>query len=87
DPYENLLDEVDQLLGEIKDEDDAGSNVRTSGGASRKEPSDLDGALLEDDNTKDALSMATIKQHTKKEMDFQIDDDDDDDDLARLFKD
>ncbi|KAJ1800709.1 GTPase activating protein (GAP) [Coemansia sp. RSA 2399] len=89
DPYENLLDEVDQLLGEIKDEDDTGSNVRTSGGASRKEPSDLDGDLLEDDDAKDALSKATTttKQHSKREMDFQIDDDDDDDDLARLLKD
>ncbi|KAJ1667681.1 GTPase activating protein (GAP) [Coemansia sp. RSA 1813] len=85
DPYENLLDEVDQLLGEIKDDDDTSNNVRTSGAVLRTEPSDLDGDLLEDDDVKDALSKS--KSRDKKEMDFQIDDDDDDDDLAHLLKD
>ncbi|KAJ2529845.1 hypothetical protein EV175_007342, partial [Coemansia sp. RSA 1933] len=88
DPYENLLDEVDQLLGEIKDDDDTagGANARTSN-VSRKEPTGLDDDLLEDDDVKDALAKAHKKKGNKKEMDFQIDDDDDDDDgLAHILK-
>ncbi|KAJ1814360.1 hypothetical protein LPJ56_004877, partial [Coemansia sp. RSA 2599] len=75
DPYENLLDEVDELLGEIKDDDEAG--------AISQPISELASPVA-------GSSKKTVQRKAANDLDFEIDDDDDDDDdddLTRLLKD
>ncbi|KAJ2235334.1 GTPase activating protein (GAP) [Coemansia sp. RSA 485] len=71
DPYENLLDEVDELLGEIKDDDEAGGAISQPG--SEPQPPAVGPSRA-------AASKAA------NDLDFQIDDDDDDDDLTHLLR-
>ncbi|KAJ2220097.1 hypothetical protein IWW45_009176, partial [Coemansia sp. RSA 485] len=71
DPYENLLDEVDELLGEIKDDDEGG------GAISRPVSGPQSPAV---GPSRPSASKAA------NDLDFQIDDDDDDDDLTHLLR-
>ncbi|KAJ2808968.1 GTPase activating protein (GAP) [Coemansia guatemalensis] len=72
DPYENLLDEVDQLLGEMKDDDDP---AHTAAAPASNQSSDLPA-----DDSKPSTS-------TRRRSDLNLQMDDDDEDLARLLKD
>ncbi|KAJ2804079.1 GTPase activating protein (GAP), partial [Coemansia furcata] len=76
DPYENLLDEVDQLLGEIKDDDDSGTNVAKPvvATATTDLVSDID----------DVSDFEASGDTTKLDLDL---DDDSDDDLSHLLTD
>ncbi|KAJ2342727.1 hypothetical protein GGH91_003431 [Coemansia sp. RSA 2671] len=64
DPYENLLDEVDQLLGEIKDDDEPAAIAGLddgdfdAGAARGKAELDLD---LDDDSDDDLAHLLTDK--------------------------
>ncbi|KAJ1893657.1 GTPase activating protein (GAP) [Kickxella alabastrina] len=71
DPYENLLDEVDELLGDINDDDDTGFAPLT--GSNSSEPF----------TTKPSRNS---QSKDLNDLDFQIDDDDDDD-LTHLLRD
>ncbi|KAJ2834987.1 hypothetical protein FBU31_001709 [Coemansia sp. 'formosensis'] len=76
DPYENLLDEVDQLLGEIKDDDDSGTNAAMPvvATATADLVSDID----------DVSDFEAGGDTTKLDLDL---DDDSDDDLSHLLTD
>ncbi|KAJ1733010.1 GTPase activating protein (GAP) [Coemansia sp. Benny D160-2] len=82
DPYEDLLNEVDQLLGEIKDDDDAKPN-----GAAAAKGAGVGSSFSAAASSGSGGSKNPPSGPRTKEMDFQIDDDDDDDDLAHLLKD
>ncbi|KAJ2444164.1 hypothetical protein GGF42_006395 [Coemansia sp. RSA 2424] len=80
DPYENLLDEVDQLLGEIKDDDDASiSTVKPTATAIASDIDDI--SDFEAD-----IAHGSSSGNTKPDLDLRIDDDDDSD-IAQLLKD
>ncbi|KAJ1846938.1 GTPase activating protein (GAP) [Coemansia sp. RSA 2703] len=71
DPYENLLDEVDELLGEINDDDD---------------PSALSAPISElASPADDAKSAKKASLKALNDLDFEIDDDDDE--LNQLLRD
>ncbi|KAJ2822927.1 hypothetical protein IWW50_004006, partial [Coemansia erecta] len=85
DPYENLLDEVDQLLDEITDGEAANPDAANPQHASL-EDTDLD-AVLSPTDISGSQGVESKSQH--KDLDFHVDDDDDDDDddLTQLLKD
>ncbi|KAJ2081273.1 GTPase activating protein (GAP) [Coemansia sp. RSA 988] len=72
DPYENLLDEVDQLLGEMKDDDDPPHSAAVP--TSSKSP---------DLPAMDSKPPTSTKRHS----DLNLHMDDDDEDLAQLLRD
>ncbi|ORX71558.1 TBC-domain-containing protein [Linderina pennispora] len=82
DPYENLLDEVDELLGQINEEDDDhGAETDNAGDLKRS----LDAGDRHAAGHADAGNNATAKDLS--DMDFNIvEDDDDDDEIANLLK-
>ncbi|KAJ1730114.1 hypothetical protein LPJ61_003192, partial [Coemansia biformis] len=87
DPYENLLDEVDQLLGEIKDDDD----VAPAGPAGARRPPSSRRDVDTSDGEQDTPLMRSSKQQRasgpgREDLELQLDNEDDDD-LARLLND
>ncbi|KAJ2390416.1 GTPase activating protein (GAP) [Coemansia sp. RSA 2611] len=77
DPYENLLDEVDQLLDEITDGDTTAAAATTT---SKTQLAEID------DKELDAVLSQNAAARQHKDLDFQVDDEDDDD-LTGLLKD
>ncbi|KAJ1846919.1 GTPase activating protein (GAP) [Coemansia sp. RSA 2703] len=71
DPYENLLDEVDELLGEINDDDD--TSALSAPISELASPAD------------DAKSAKKASSKALNDLDFEIDDDDDE--LNQLLRD
>ncbi|KAJ2867924.1 GTPase activating protein (GAP) [Coemansia aciculifera] len=84
DPYENLLDEVDQLLGEIKDDDDSGTNVAKPVAATAI--ADLVSDIDDVSDFEVDVAHGGKPGNNKIELDLCLDDDSDDD-LAHLLTD
>ncbi|KAJ2878241.1 hypothetical protein FB639_003453 [Coemansia asiatica] len=91
DPYENLLDEVDELLGEIKDDDEAGTISQPlsalASPVSSPQKTAQPNAYSNNVQSNNVQSNNVQSKKAANDLDFEIDDDDDDDDLTHLLKD